>query len=740
MKIRLAILLCCVAAAVIIILECCKTKTDTPVVTANAFVGNASCQSCHQQEHAEWTTSHHYMAMQPATDSFVLGNFNNVTFTADGVTSTFFRKDGKFFINTEGEDGRNHDYEVKYVFGFTPLQQYLIEFPGGRMQATRLSWDSRNKKWFNQYAGTKIPAGDWLHWTGNAQNWNTMCASCHSTNLKKGYDVGTDTYHTTYNDINVSCESCHGPGKQHIDYINGSDYKEGKRTAGSLLQLYKSSGQMAEVNTCGYCHARRSDISETVPVGAEVMQDYIPELPTTEYFYADGQMNDEDYNYTSFLQSKMFHRGVQCSNCHNSHSGKLKLSGPLVCGQCHQPEKYEASSHTLHAPNTNNVNCITCHMPSKVYMGNDLRHDHSFRVPRPDLTAKYGTPNTCNQCHTDKSPQWAAEKIAAGFGPQRPYHFSEDLIPASRLDAQSEAHLARLLKDTTVPGIVKAASLRYLGVLGSPNARGMLVQALGSGNALERYTALRSLRSFAPSAWVDAASPLLTDPVRGVRIAAADLMVELPTGQLPATAYDPFTRAKAELEQFIIFQTDFAQGNQQAGDYYRRLNDLQTAEKYYRRAIAKDSLLVAARINLASTLNATGKNDEALRQLQVAARIQPANDHVHYTLGLLYAEMQRLPEAAQSLRKTITLNPANLRAQYNYGLLMQQMGKPAEAEKTYLTALQQDPRNPEVLNALTILYLQQGQAEKALAAGRQLQQYHGNNPAYVQLLRQLRLQ
>lgn len=741
MKIRIIGTLLLVSLLIILGIECCKTadkKTET--AKTNEYTGNLSCKSCHAPEHAQWEQSHHYMAMQPASDSVVSGDFNNVTFSADGVTSRFFKKDGKFIINTQGEDGQNHDYEVKYIFGFTPLQQYLVEFPGGRMQVPRVSWDVIAKKWFHQYAGSKIPANDWLHWTGNGQNWNTMCASCHSTNLNKGYDVATDTYNTTYNDINVSCESCHGPGKNHIEYIAGTDYKDGKKVTGSLLKLYKGSGQMAEVNTCGYCHARRVDVTGSVLPGEEVMDDYIPALPTTDFFFADGQMNDEDYNYTSFVQSKMFHRGVQCGNCHNPHSGKLKLESSLVCGQCHASEKYEAQSHTIHTANTQGVNCVSCHMPSKLYMGNDLRHDHSFRIPRPDLTARYGTPNTCNSCHTDKTAQWAADKIADNFGDARKYHYSEDLIPGSQLNSNSEAHFNKLLGDTATPNIVRAATLRYISQLNSNTAPATLAKYTTDKDALVRYHALRGLSSYPSSMWLQTAAAVLNDDVRSVRIAAADLFITIPNAQIPADVFDAFTKSKTELERFTIFQTDFAQGNVQAGDYYRKQNDLTSAEKYYRRAISKDSQLAIARVNLASTLNAVGKNAEALQQLETAAKLEPKSDHIFYSLGLIYAELKNLPKAEKAFEKAIALNKNNIRVKYNYGLLLQQQGKSAAAEKVFITALATEQTNADVLNALTILYMQTQKIDKALATGKILQQYHGNNPAYANLLRQLQLQ
>lgn len=724
------------ATTIIIIFECCQPGApDTP--PKNEFTGNVSCQSCHQQEHAQWLTSHHYMAMQPANDTNVYGDFSDATLTADGVTSKFYKRDGKFFIHTEDEKGTYREMEVKYIFGFTPLQQYLVEFPGGRMQATRMSWDTKAKKWFHQYAGEKIPAGDWLHWTGNGQNWNTMCASCHSTNLNKGYDEGTDTYNTTYNDINVSCESCHGPGKNHIDYINGDEYKDGEKIEGSLLMLYKTGNRMTAINTCGYCHARRSDIAGNPFPGAEVMEDYIPELPTSDFFFADGQMNDEDYNYTSYLQSKMFHRGVQCTNCHNPHTNKLKLDGATVCAQCHAQDAYESEKHTLHKIGTKEVNCITCHMPSKLYMGNDLRHDHSFRIPRPDLTAKYGTPNTCNACHADKSAQWAAQAIEKGYGKKPGYHWSENLVPGSQLDGNSESHLSKLAADSSVPNIVRAATMRYLGQLNDENAGRTLLKYLNDSSAMVRYTALKGLRNFAPQLWLSSAAPSLSDKVRAVRIAAADLYLDVPQNQFPQEYFQAYTLAKNELDRFIHYQTDFAQGNLQAGDYFMRINDRPSAEKYYKRALAKDSLLVNARVNLASNLNATGKNTEALEQLKIAARIQPGSDHIFYTLGLLYSEMGDLKNAETSFRQTVNLNPAHVRALYNYGLLLSQNGRNGEAEKLFLQALKTDPANGDVLYALTILYIQEKQQDRAIATGKVLKQYHGGNPAYADLLRRM---
>ncbi len=186
-----------------------------PVVT---FVGRDKCVDCHKKEYDNWQNSHHDLAMDVADDKTVLGNFNDSIFEHKGVRTRFFRKGKKFFVNTQGPDGKMKDFEIKYTFGYTPLQQYLIPFPGGRLQSLTIAWDVEKKRWYHLYPEDPIDPEDWLHWTKNAQNWNGMCAECHSTHLQKNFDMETDTYQTTWSEIDVSCEACHGPASNHVEW------------------------------------------------------------------------------------------------------------------------------------------------------------------------------------------------------------------------------------------------------------------------------------------------------------------------------------------------------------------------------------------------------------------------------------------------------------------------------------------------------------------------------------------
>ncbi len=723
----------------VILLEYCKPSNDKGKMEPepNAFVGDQKCQSCHAKEYSLWQQSDHFKAMEPANDSTVIGDFNNASITADGVSSKFFRKDGKYFINTQGPDGLNHDYEVLYTFGFKPLQQYLVAFPGGRMQVPRVSWDVNKKKWFHQYAGQKIHHQDWLHWTGGGQNWNTMCASCHSTNLQKNYMADADSFHTTYSVINVSCESCHGPAKNHISFVESEAYRKGERIKHSYLQPVDSPN-VIQVNSCVPCHARKADLAANIVSSPEIMDNFIPEIPSTEFFHADGQVDDEDYIYTSFLQSKMFHRTVKCSNCHDPHSGKLVLPATLVCMQCHA-KKYESFEHTRHEAKLNQVNCVSCHMPGKFYMGNDFRHDHSFRVPRPDLSVKYGTPNACNMCHTDKKAQWASDAVVKWFGPERKYHFADDLIPGSKGDAASESHLRRLLADTSVPAIVKATAADYLRNIPTLTALNALLQALKNPDAQVRYRALRSLPSFPYEQWKDAAAPMFDDKVKAVRIAAADLFLQVPVEQIPVDYRNSFSSAKQELQQYLMYQADFSVGNVMIGDFYYRLNDQMSAEKYYKRALKKDSLMNYVRFNLSSLYNSQGRNEEALKVLMEARASDASNPRVYYNLALLYVEMKDYKKAMENFGKTISLGSDDPRVYYNYGILNQQTGNFGFAEKIFQKGISLSPNDPSLNYALAYLYVQLKQYQKALVPAGVLKKTDPSNPEYQPLFRQLQM-
>src|SRR5215472_2312500 len=408
---------------------------------ATMFVGSDTCAGCHRAEADLWRGSQHRHAMDHATDRSVRGDFNDASFDCFGVHSRFFKKDGKFLVETDGPDGKLATFAIKYTFGVDPLQQYLVEFPDGRVQALSIAWDTRAKeqggqRWFHLYPNEAIGHDDVLHWTRLNQNWNFMCAECHSTGVRKNYDAANDRFATSFAEISVGCEACHGQGSRHVAWARSRQSWFGKTEdpakgllvrfderldskTGNAQRNFTPALVRREVETCGRCHARRGEFSEDWVPGRWLSDTHVVSPLARGLYHADGQMLDEVYNYGSFKQSKMFAAGVTCGDCHEPHAAKLRAPGDGICMQCHAAEKYAAAAHHRHESASPPLACASCHMPGRTYMVVDRRHDHSFRVPRPDLSARIGTPNVCNDCHADKSAQWAASAIETWHGANR---------------------------------------------------------------------------------------------------------------------------------------------------------------------------------------------------------------------------------------------------------------------------------------------------------------------------------
>ena len=494
---------------------------------AEQYLGDQTCKSCHETEFQAWKNSHHDLAMQEATDETVLGNFNETVFTSQGVTSTFFKKEGKFYVNTEGPDGALQDFEIKYTFGVEPLQQYLIAFPKGRYQCLLIAWDTQKKQWFDLMPGERLKTDDWLHWTKGSMTWNTMCADCHSTYLEKNYDEENDAYDTKWAIIDVSCEACHGPGAKHLEYVNSPTFKDGQKISGSFLQLTPNLSNKAQVEECGRCHARRGPLTNVFDHTGDLMDHYQIETLRPGLYHPDGQILEEVYVYGSFTQSKMYHNNVYCTSCHDPHSLQLKFDGNALCTQCHEPQKYDVETHHFHKTDTDGAACINCHMPGKLYMVNDFRRDHSFRIPRPDLSIYYDTPNACNQCHDDQNARWAADAIEKWYGNERRTHFSPALAAAQSGDLTAIPFLLEMVGDTSYPAIVQATAVQLFSQINAQETNQKIYESLKNANPLIRYSAMGAFENSPVEDRLRYISPLLTDSVRAIRTNAAYLLADI---------------------------------------------------------------------------------------------------------------------------------------------------------------------------------------------------------------------
>jgi tetratricopeptide (TPR) repeat protein len=646
-----------------------------PAALTNAqYVGRQTCAECHQAEHKLWLGSDHDRAMELATDDTVEADFNDTSFTYQGVTTRFFRKGKKFMVNTEGPDAEYHDYEIKYTFGVRPLQQYMVEFPDGRVQVLRESWDVENKRWFYvtppDVTDERIEPGDPLHWTGIAQNWNTTCADCHSTNLHKNYDPATDTYHTTFEEIDVSCEECHGPGSVHVGLAR-SWLPFWDRRVGYGLPPLKNKNLDVQLETCAKCHSRRYQVHEDFRPGRPFLDHYEPALLTAGLYEADGQILDEVYEYGSFLQSRMYHERVRCSDCHDPHSLQLKFTGNQLCGQCHIPAKYDTPAHHHHPIGSAGAQCVECHMPSRMYMVVDERRDHSFRDPRPDLSVALGTPNACNDCHTrgDETFQWAADAVRKWYGDKRPEtsKWAPAFAAARQAKPEGEPLLLELATRRDTPSIVRATAVDLLVNYPTDASAAARRKALHDDDPLVRLTAVRAMSSDPPEALIAELSDKLDDPIRGVRLAAAGRLAHMPLEYIADEHRSAFEKAMIEFRASQELSLDHAGGHLTLASLDRQHGRLEQAMEHLQAAIQVEPYMAGPRAELASLLHQQGGSEAEIRRLreqevelmQRDAQLAPDNAQIHYQLGLLRYSLGQLDDAQTALATASKLAPQN---------------------------------------------------------------------------------
>jgi predicted CXXCH cytochrome family protein len=726
-----------------------------PVAAAAAepasYVGAAACAGCHAAQFDAWKGSHHAMAMQPVTEATVLGDFSGARFDHFGITTTFFRDREKFMVRTEGPDGAPHEYPVAYTFGVYPLQQYLIAFPGGRLQALGIAWDSRPKeqggrRWFHLYPGQKLKPGDPLHWTGRDQTWNYQCADCHSTNLKKNFDLGANSYATRWTDLSAACEACHGPGSQHIAWAKpraeGGAYPSGidasrmglsnrlKPTDGGHWQMNPKTGiarrteklASTELETCAACHARRKVVAENPIPGEPYLDAHLPALLEAGVYHADGQIDGEVYEYGSFLQSRMHAAGVTCSNCHDPHSAKLRADGNALCAQCHLPEKFAVAEHHHHQPGSAGGQCVNCHMPAKSFMVVDARRDHSIRVPRPDLSVALGTPNACGQCHADRPAEWAAATVAGWYpgGRQTSPHYGTALHAGRVGAADAERQLGRLILDRSQPAIARASALPLLMPYASPASEPAIGAALADPDPLVRAAALRDLSGSPPPRIVQAAAPLLGDPVRAVRIEAARALAGTDLLALSPEQQAAFVSATSELVAGEMVDADRPEAHLNLGLSDLRRRAPAEAETEYRTALRLDPNFVPALVNLADLDRARGRDEEGAELLKKALAIEPANADVQHALGLNLVRRHDYPAALALLRRAHELAPDNARYAYVYAIALNSTGVAGQALAILEEAHRRHPADHNVLMALVSIARDKGDFAAALRHAREL--------------------
>ena len=691
------------------------------------YVGSEQCKGCHSEQYTQWQQSHHFLAMNPATKEYVLGDFNNAHFEYAGITHRFFKQGQEYLVETDNAAGKKEVFKITYVFGFTPLQQYLIKFNDGRFQTLSISWDARSlseggQRWFHLYPDEKITHDNPLHWTGYFQNWNSRCASCHSTNLRKNYDQDTNTYATTFSEMNVGCEACHGEADKHISWAKKpslsspkilplSDGGEWRMEKGQhIAKRIDNKRPRQQTETCAACHSLRGELSDQPSTGKPFHDNYQLRLLEEPHYYPDGQINEEVYVYGSFLQSKMSQAGVVCSDCHNPHSTKLKGEGNTVCLQCHDSSQFSPSSHHQHKENTPGSFCVDCHMPEKTYMGVDPRRDHSFSLPNPINSKKHNTPNACASCH--KNTETLAEDYMRLFGAPTSNQYLE-LLTAARLGTPKVLnHIVAYIQDKNNAPIKRATMLTELSNFPSQLAFKTSMQMLQSQHALIRRAAIGSL-SYVPPEKRNGYVSLLKDPDKSVRMQLAPFLAPMPTERLPDVIHDMY--ADLVQEYFITHQNtaDMPSAQLNLANFYLTMGAGKETEKALDQALILSPGFIPALLNKADLYRSFGQEKQSEQFIRQAIQLAPDSAAAFHALGLLQVRQNKTELALLKFKRSIELAPNNSRYRYIYAVSLQNQNNTKEAIQQLALGLKYQPYNTDMLQFIVNLLKSQGRILEA---------------------------
>lgn len=711
-----------VASAVIVEVVRCGSGAE-PFVYEARHVGSGACAACHAEIHGAWTGTDHQRAWQVPSPQTVLGDFADARFEHYGSVTTFHRRGETFVVRAAGEDGNVADFEVAGVVGVAPLQQYLIALEGGRLQSLGVCWDTRpaaagGQRWFHLYPNEAIPPGDVLHWTGPMQRFNSMCAECHATDLRKGYDVATGTYATTSAELGVGCEACHGPGGTHVKWAtvggawgpaSSKGFAVAQREPGVWVRVAGEptahreppSREHTELDACAHCHARRTPLVDAPKPGASLLDAHLPALLDEGLYHVDGQIRDEVYEYGSFLQSRMHAAGVTCSDCHDPHTQRLRAEGNALCARCHDPSTFDVPAHHHHAPTSAGAKCVDCHMPQRTYMVVDPRRDHSLRVPRPDLGVALGVPDACTSCHADRDAKWAATAVAEWRGTKAPRpHFATALAVGRAGGVQAAVSLRALASDPQHPAIARATALAMLGAQAAPLDGDVIRPLAAAADPLLRYGAMRALEAAPPATRLELAAAGVRDAVRAVRIEAARQLADVPDAALAPDTRSARLAARRERLTFLAANAEWPWAHLDHGLLLQAEGDAVGAAAEYAHAVRLDPAFVPAISNLADLHRAQGRDADAEVALRTGLRHAPDAAALHHALGLTLVRLRQGEEALRALQRATELAPADVRFAYVFAVALHSGGDAARAVAVLERAHARHPGDIDVLMAL----------------------------------------
>lgn len=650
-------------------------KTDRQPVSG--YAGSSQCRSCHETFYRKWSTSHHGLAMQPFTPAFAMTNLPPQAEPIAIGGKAYRYVTGRGVIRETGPQG-TRDHRIVHVMGGKNVYYFLTPLERGKLQVLPLAFDVHRRLWYdNPGSGVRHFAGrhdEALEWTDRLFTFNTACSGCHVSQLATRYDLAADSYHTTWTEPGINCETCHGPGGEHVRVCRAAPTNQPPKDLKIISTRTMTHAQRNDL--CAPCHARMTPLTGAFKPGDRFFDHFDLVGLEHEDFYPDGRDLGENYTLTSWMLSPCARSGkLDCLHCHTS-SGRYRYSGGdanQACIACHEARVREGSAHTHHAAGSKAGECVSCHMPTTSF-ANMRRSDHSMRPPMPEAAVAFGSSLACLNCHHDKTAAWALNAVRTWHPGSRvaapTLHWAGLIAAARRDDWAKLPEMLEYIQLTNREETVSATLLRLSVACPNPAKWPVLkAVALADPSPYVRAAAVDACQGNPAADVVAVLLRAVRDSCRLVRVRAALALAGVARERLDPGDREALEKATAELETALKIRPDDAGAQYNLGNYHVARRDTTNAIADYEAAIHLRGDFLPARVNLAMLMNSVGRNDEAERNLREAVRAAPGNAAVRLNLALLMGEVNRLPEAKAEYANVLQLDPTNAVAAYNLAVL-----------------------------------------------------------------------
>lgn len=714
----------------------CTQRKKVPSEEA-VFSGSASCIECHERFYQLWSPSHHGKAMQPINAKF----FEH----EDLPSSKEFSLEGKMY-NVAIEDTtmvmfeKNGDavkrFEIAWALGGKNVFYFLTMLEKGKLQTIPLAYDVNRKIWYNNpesavrhFPNSNMPADEALPWMDRMYNFNTSCYGCHVSQLNTNFDLNTDSYNSTWGEPGINCETCHGPSSEHVRIFKNA--KEGEEFDDIGLIVTKTFTQNQHNSSCAPCHAKMQPITASYMPGDRYFDNYnLTTLENTD-FYPDGRDLGENYTYTGWkMNACMINSELHCVTCHTSSGRDRFADNPnKACASCHAENAANVVIHSGHKAGSEGAICVNCHMPKSEF-GRMIRSDHSFRPPMPEGTIKFGSPNACNMCHTDKSPEWANKVVKKRKNSNYQDETMEwaQLLDESRNSDWSNLNkILSLIKEDKLNDVVITSLIRTLANCRDEIKWEVVINALNNESPLVRSAAAIGLTGHIAEDARVALVGVCTDDYRVVRISAAASLAAFPPEQFSVADTELVKKVTDEYMESVVTRPDDWSSHYNLGIFHQNQGNTEKALDSYETAARLYPESLMPLINSSVLYSYIGNTVKAEENLKLAVQLDPDNEAANLNLGLLLAEQGKFVEAEKAFKAALLVNPVQAVAAYNLSVITARRSF-TEAVEYAKIAVDASPDDPKFAYTLAFYQVENNQKKEAVKTLKEIIKIH---PQYL---------